>query len=184
MPLFKNWTLLMSLRFFCSINFVLSSLYFSVSCRYVGLKGSTSDFFFVWFDSWFAQHIKFLFIEFTFHIEFIHPFYNSWNKQKAGNEAFQSRKYTDAIEYYTIALSSNVESRPFAAICLCNRAAAYQALGQTADAIADCSLAIALDGNYAKVCFCIHMSWHLANVWLTFVLSTYFYDLLVSLTST
>ncbi|KAG7961958.1 hypothetical protein I3843_09G041200 [Carya illinoinensis] len=70
--------------------------------------------------------------------------------KKAGNEAFQSRKYNDAIEYYTIALSSNVESRPFAAICLCNRAAAYQALGQTADAIADCSLAIALDGNYAK----------------------------------
>ncbi|KAG6638452.1 uncharacterized protein LOC122278906 [Carya illinoinensis] len=70
--------------------------------------------------------------------------------KRAGNEAFQTRKYTEAIEHYTIALSSNVKSRPFAAICLCNRAAAYQALGQTADAIADCSLAVALDGNYAK----------------------------------
>nr|XP_023887583.1 dentin sialophosphoprotein-like isoform X2 [Quercus suber]POE67224.1 dnaj like subfamily c member 7 [Quercus suber] len=70
--------------------------------------------------------------------------------KNAGNEAFRSGKYTDAIEHYTVALSSNVESRPFAAICLCNRGAAYQALGQIADAIADCSLSIALDRNYAK----------------------------------
>ncbi|XP_035545296.1 uncharacterized protein LOC108982058 isoform X2 [Juglans regia] len=70
--------------------------------------------------------------------------------KRAGNEAFQTRKYTEAIEHYTIALSSNVQSRPFSAICLCNRAAAFQALGQTADAIADCSLAVTLDGNYAK----------------------------------
>ncbi|KAM3738949.1 hypothetical protein ACB098_09G168400 [Castanea mollissima] len=70
--------------------------------------------------------------------------------KNAGNEAFRSGKYADAIEHYTVALSSNVESRPFAAICLCNRGAAYQALGQIADAIADCSLSIALDRNYAK----------------------------------
>lgn len=57
------------------------------------------------------------------------------------------------MEHYTTALSSNIESRPFAAICFCNRAAAFQALGQIADAIADCSLAMALDGNYTKVCF-------------------------------
>uniref|UniRef100_A0A0E0JGY8 J domain-containing protein n=1 Tax=Oryza punctata TaxID=4537 RepID=A0A0E0JGY8_ORYPU len=44
----------------------------------------------------------------------------------AGNEAFQ------------------------AAICFANRAAAYQAMGQILDAIADCSLAIALDSNYSK----------------------------------
>jgi tetratricopeptide (TPR) repeat protein len=98
--------------------------------------------------------INFLWI-FTFHIEPIHLFYHSCKQQNAGNESFRTGKYTDAIEHYTIALSSNVESRPFAAICLCNRAAAYQALGQIADAIADCSLAIALDGNYAKVCLCI-----------------------------
>ncbi|OVA16235.1 Tetratricopeptide TPR-1 [Macleaya cordata] len=68
----------------------------------------------------------------------------------AGNEAFQSGKYSEAVEHYTAAVSCNVESRPFAAICFCNRAAAYQALGQITDAIADCSLAIALDGNYPK----------------------------------
>lgn len=73
-------------------------------------------------------------------------------KQKAGNEAFKSGKYTEAIEHYTAAISSSVESRPFAAICFCNRAAAHQALGQIVDAIADCSLAIALDKNYTKVC--------------------------------
>lgn len=57
----------------------------------------------------------------------------------------------EAVEQYTAALSRNVDSRPFAAICFCNRAAANQALIQIADAIADCSLAMALDENYTKV---------------------------------
>ncbi|XP_022744261.1 uncharacterized protein LOC111295144 isoform X2 [Durio zibethinus] len=70
--------------------------------------------------------------------------------KNSGNEAVRSVRYTEAVEHYTIALSSNVESRPFAAICFCNRAAAQQALGQIADAIADCSLAMALDENYTK----------------------------------
>ncbi|XP_010519774.1 PREDICTED: uncharacterized protein LOC104799115 isoform X2 [Tarenaya hassleriana] len=82
----------------------------------------------------------------------------------AGNEAFQSAKHTEAVEHYTAALSFNVESRPFMAVCFCNRAAAYKALGQVIDAIADCSLAIALDQNYSKVSplttnilwFCFH----------------------------
>ncbi|KAK8279893.1 hypothetical protein V6Z12_D09G140600 [Gossypium hirsutum] len=68
----------------------------------------------------------------------------------AGNEAVCSGRYTEAVEHYSLALSSNVESRPFAAICFCNRAAAHQALGQIADAIADCSLAMALNENYTK----------------------------------
>ncbi|XP_030453346.1 uncharacterized protein LOC115674954 [Syzygium oleosum] len=68
----------------------------------------------------------------------------------AGNEAFQAGKHAEAVEHYTAAMSCNVESRPFAAICFCNRAATYKALGQITDAIADCSLAIALDGNYLK----------------------------------
>jgi len=71
--------------------------------------------------------------------------------QAAGNEAFQSGKYLEAVEYYTTALMSNGESLRFLAVCLCNRAAAYQAMGQILDAIADCSLAIALDADYAKV---------------------------------
>ncbi|PON59103.1 N-terminal acetyltransferase A, auxiliary subunit [Parasponia andersonii] len=68
----------------------------------------------------------------------------------AGNEAFQGGKHAEAVERYTAALSCNGESRPFSAVCFCNRAAAYKALGQITDAIADCSLAIALDGNYMK----------------------------------
>lgn len=68
----------------------------------------------------------------------------------AGNSAFQSGRHAEAVEHYTTALSYNVESRPFAAVCYCNRAAAYKALGQITDAIADCSLSIALDGNYLK----------------------------------
>ncbi|XP_027350429.1 uncharacterized protein LOC113861663 [Abrus precatorius] len=70
--------------------------------------------------------------------------------KSAGNENFRLGKYTEAVENYTAALSCNFKSRPFAAVCFCNRAAAHQALGQIADAIADCSMAIALDGNYAK----------------------------------
>ncbi|CAL4957247.1 unnamed protein product [Urochloa decumbens] len=68
----------------------------------------------------------------------------------AGNEAFQSGKYLEAVEHYTAALLSNNESLRFLAVCFCNRAAAYQATGQILDAIADCSLAIALDADYAK----------------------------------
>ncbi|CAD6231982.1 unnamed protein product [Miscanthus lutarioriparius] len=68
----------------------------------------------------------------------------------AGNEAFQSGKYLEAVEHYTAALMSNSESLRFLAVCFCNRAAAYQAMGQILDAIADCSLAIALDADYAK----------------------------------
>ncbi|XAR68475.1 hypothetical protein NMG60_11003599 [Bertholletia excelsa] len=70
--------------------------------------------------------------------------------KNAGNEAFQCGRHADAVDHYTTVISSNIESHPFAAICFCNRAAAHQALGQLADAIADCSLAIALDGNYRK----------------------------------
>ncbi|KAK8543377.1 hypothetical protein V6N13_136111 [Hibiscus sabdariffa] len=68
----------------------------------------------------------------------------------AGNKAYQSGRHSEAVEHYTAALSGNMESRPFAAVCFCNRAAAYKALGQITDAIADCSLAIALDRNYLK----------------------------------
>ncbi|CAL9236481.1 unnamed protein product [Arabidopsis halleri] len=70
--------------------------------------------------------------------------------KNAGNEAVRDRLYMEAVEQYTAALSRNVDSRPFAAICFCNRAAANQALVQIADAIADCSLAMALDENYTK----------------------------------
>ncbi|KAL7138427.1 hypothetical protein ABFS83_10G163000 [Erythranthe nasuta] len=70
--------------------------------------------------------------------------------KKLGNEAFNSRRYTDAIENYNAAISKSFESRPFLAVCFCNRAAAYQSISQIVDAIADCSVAIALDENYEK----------------------------------
>eukprot|EP01018_Ginkgo_biloba_P024670 Gb_07120 [translate_table: standard] len=68
----------------------------------------------------------------------------------AGNEAFQAGKYAEAEEHYTAALACNNESRPFTAVCFCNRAAASHALRHIADAIADCSRAIALDPEYPK----------------------------------
>ncbi|XP_022995011.1 uncharacterized protein LOC111490693 [Cucurbita maxima] len=68
----------------------------------------------------------------------------------AGNEAFQAGRNSEAIEHYTAALACNVESRPFSAFCFYSRAAAYKAQGQVIDAIADCSLAIALDEEFFK----------------------------------
>ncbi|TQE01851.1 hypothetical protein C1H46_012475 [Malus baccata] len=75
---------------------------------------------------------------------------SSLGAHAAGNEAFQGGRHTEAVEHYTTALSCNVESHLFTAVCFCNCAAAYKALGQITDAIADCSLPIALDGNYLK----------------------------------
>ncbi|KAM0899896.1 hypothetical protein ACQ4PT_020994 [Festuca glaucescens] len=69
----------------------------------------------------------------------------------AGNEAFQAGKYSGAVEHYSAALLSSTESLHFSAICFGNRAAAYQSMGHILDAIADCSLAIALDTSYCKV---------------------------------
>ncbi|KAL8172158.1 hypothetical protein V2J09_023962 [Rumex salicifolius] len=71
--------------------------------------------------------------------------------KNAGNEAFRTGKHAEAVEHYTSAVSCSIESRPFAAVCFSNRAATYQALGQIADAISDCSVAMALDENYSKV---------------------------------
>uniref|UniRef100_A0A0D9Y6N2 J domain-containing protein n=1 Tax=Oryza glumipatula TaxID=40148 RepID=A0A0D9Y6N2_9ORYZ len=89
---------------------------------------------------------------FTGKLEEAHQFLKKLGQEAlaAGNEAFQAGKYSEAVEHYTAALLSNTESPRFSAICFANRAAAYQAMGQILDAIADCSLAIALDSNYFK----------------------------------
>ncbi|XP_010274129.1 PREDICTED: dnaJ homolog subfamily C member 7 homolog [Nelumbo nucifera] len=68
----------------------------------------------------------------------------------AGDKAFQSGNYSDAVKHYTAALSCKNRSHHFVASCIRHRASAYKALGQITDAIADCSLAISLDGNYPK----------------------------------
>lgn len=71
--------------------------------------------------------------------------------QAAGNEAFHAGRYTEAVEHYTAAIACGTESWFFTAVCLCNRAAAYQALGQILDAVADCSVAVALYPTNTKV---------------------------------
>ncbi|MFS7968605.1 putative tetratricopeptide-like helical domain superfamily [Helianthus anomalus] len=67
-----------------------------------------------------------------------------------GNKAFKGGKYREAVEHYSNAIMQSMESKSFTAICLCNCAAARQALGEVTDAIADCNIAIALDGDYMK----------------------------------
>ncbi|XP_076909524.1 uncharacterized protein LOC143566816 [Bidens hawaiensis] len=70
--------------------------------------------------------------------------------KNAGNAAFKGGKYREAVKHYSDAIMRSIESKFFTAICLCNRAAALQALDEVTDAIADCNLAIALDGDYIK----------------------------------
>ncbi|KAK1420694.1 hypothetical protein QVD17_22504 [Tagetes erecta] len=70
--------------------------------------------------------------------------------KNAGNKAFKGGNYREAVKHYSNAITQTVESKSFTAICLCNRAAALQALGEVTDAIADCNIAIALDGEYMK----------------------------------
>ncbi|KAL5080460.1 hypothetical protein RYX36_008881 [Vicia faba] len=67
-----------------------------------------------------------------------------WENRKL---ELQIRKYTEVIENYTAASSSNIKSRPFTAVCFSNRVAAHQASGQVADAVADCGMAMTLYGN-------------------------------------
>ena len=57
------------------------------------------------------------------------------------------------MDRYTAALSLPLspDCRSFAAICFANWAASCQATGSLTDAIADCSRAIALNPEYAKV---------------------------------
>ena len=72
--------------------------------------------------------------------------------KSAGNAAFAAGRHVEAQEQYTCALGSRLmrESRVLCAVLFCNRAATSQALGAAADAIADCSRAIALDPAYSK----------------------------------
>ena len=72
-----------------------------------------------------------------------------------GNAAFKAKAYARAAETYSRAVDAVAEapggalSAAFAAVCLCNRAAAAHAEGRVADALADCGRALAL--NPARV---------------------------------
>ncbi|GKD55822.1 DnaJ domain, zinc finger, CCHC-type, tetratricopeptide-like helical domain protein, partial [Tanacetum coccineum] len=66
------------------------------------------------------------------------------------HEILEGFIYRVAVEIYSDAIMRSIESRHSTAKCLCNRVAAHQALGKIIDAIADCNLAIALDGDYMK----------------------------------
>ncbi|KAK9813108.1 hypothetical protein WJX72_009189 [[Myrmecia] bisecta] len=71
--------------------------------------------------------------------------------KEAGNSAVKLKQYPQAIEAYTGALALCGDgSAAFAAVLHSNRAAAYQAQQQYAEAIADCGRAKALDTQYAK----------------------------------
>ncbi|PON42617.1 Terminal organelle assembly protein [Trema orientale] len=65
-----------------------------------------------------------------------------------GDKAIKSGKYTEAMKIFTGALSFCPESPHVVARFLCNRATALMALHEICNAIADCNVAIALDGEY------------------------------------
>lgn len=72
-----------------------------------------------------------------------------------GNAEFKAKAYARAAETYSRAVDAVADapggalSAAFAAVCLCNRAAAAHAEGRAADALADCGRALAL--NPARV---------------------------------
>ncbi|KAL7586119.1 hypothetical protein Lser_V15G38711 [Lactuca serriola] len=71
--------------------------------------------------------------------------------KNAGNEAYKGGRHGEVVEHYSKVVQMSSKSRTFVAVCLCNRAASHQTLGKVVDAIADCNIAIALDGNHLKV---------------------------------
>ncbi|KAF9593873.1 hypothetical protein IFM89_025664 [Coptis chinensis] len=80
------------------------------------------------------------------------------HKSRIGNRYKRRQQEMKHFNQEGILKQLNITHLPYHAILshalccnmFCNRAAAHQALGQITDAIADCSLAIALDGNYPK----------------------------------
>ncbi|XP_039070146.1 small glutamine-rich tetratricopeptide repeat-containing protein-like [Hibiscus syriacus] len=63
-----------------------------------------------------------------------------------GNRAMQSKLYSDAIEFYSIAVSLCDDN----AVYYCNRAAAYTQIHMHNEAIRDCLKSIEIDPNYSK----------------------------------
>ena len=58
--------------------------------------------------------------------------------KQRGNDLFKRAKYSDAVQAYTESLSHEPESD----VLLLNRSAAYMALGQYGQALADCERAV------------------------------------------
>nr|GEW01402.1 hypothetical protein [Tanacetum cinerariifolium] len=68
----------------------------------------------------------------------------------AGNDDVQSAKYIEEMDHHTNAIMWSIESRPIVTFCLLRRSQAHEILGNIIDAIVDCNLAIALNGDYTK----------------------------------
>ena len=67
-----------------------------------------------------------------------------------GDRQFRASSHADAINSYSKAIKADPEAVRWAAILYNNRAAAHTALGQLADAIADCHQALNRDDGYAR----------------------------------
>ena len=67
-----------------------------------------------------------------------------------GDRQFRASSHADAINSYSKAIKADPEAVRWAAILHNNRAAAHTALGQLADAIADCHQALNRDDGYAR----------------------------------
>ncbi|GJZ67025.1 DnaJ domain, zinc finger, CCHC-type, tetratricopeptide-like helical domain protein [Tanacetum coccineum] len=58
-------------------------------------------------------------------------FYIICCEQSAGNDAFQSGKYIEAVDHYTNAIMRSIESRPIATFCLLRRSQAHEIFLET-----------------------------------------------------
>jgi len=70
--------------------------------------------------------------------------------KEAGNNAFRTRKYTEALELYTKALNIDPLNKTTNSKLYCNRATVNSKLGKNTECIDDCSQAIELDPSYLK----------------------------------
>lgn len=63
-----------------------------------------------------------------------------------GNAAMSSKRYFEAIDLYTLAISLSGDN----AVYYCNRAAAHTQVGKYTEAIEDCNKSIEIDAHYSK----------------------------------
>eukprot|EP00698_Gefionella_okellyi_P017472 TRINITY_DN5111_c0_g1_i1.p1 TRINITY_DN5111_c0_g1~~TRINITY_DN5111_c0_g1_i1.p1 ORF type:complete len:454 (-),score=93.91 TRINITY_DN5111_c0_g1_i1:371-1732(-) len=71
-------------------------------------------------------------------------------QKNAGNEAFKTGRYQDAIDAYTACAGLDPANATFTSQIFCNRAACFDKLKRYKEAIADCERAIALAPEYLK----------------------------------
>ncbi|CAD7701382.1 unnamed protein product [Ostreobium quekettii] len=70
--------------------------------------------------------------------------------KKRGNQMFKCERYQEAMDEYSQGLQLGLEDHSLVAVLHCNRAAALLNLNRFLEALADCFVAVAMDGSYSR----------------------------------